>query len=131
MTLRGLDDVLRDYVRAWNEPDDAERARLLRGCVTDDVKMAPGYKPEAAPIRGRDSLSAEIGAMIVGRPSEGDYRLTLIGGADRHHGWARFRWHVADRAGTTLRLGDFEVAGLDIVHVGDDGRLDTIVVFLD
>lgn len=130
MTLRGLDEVLRDYVAAWNEPDDAERARLLRGCVADDVTMAPGYKPDAPPIRGRDALSAEIGGMIAGRPSRGDYRLTLIGDADRHHGWARFRWHVADPAGSTLRLGDTEVAGLDVVHVSEDGRLDTIVVFL-
>jgi hypothetical protein len=130
MTLRGLDEVLRDYTAAWNEPDDAARARLLDGCVTDEVTMAPGYKPDAPPVRGRDALSAEIGGMIAGRPSEGDYRLTLLGGADRHHGWARFRWHVADPAGASLKIGEVEVAGLDVVHVGQDGLLDTIVVFL-
>lgn len=27
-------------------------------------------------------------------------------------------------------IGGFEVAGLDIAHIGDDGRLDTIVVFV-
>jgi len=125
-----LDAILRDYVAAWNEPDDVARVRRLEACVVDDVRMVPGYKPDAPPVRGRDELSAEIGVMVASRPAGGKYRLALVGEPDAHHGWARFRWRVADPAGAPLTIGGMAVTGLDVVQVADDGRLETIVVFL-
>lgn len=129
MTIR-LPELLREYVAAWNEPDERERDRLLGGCVSDGVAMAPGYKPDAPAVRGRAALSAEIGEMIRGRPPGRDFRLELSGEPDAHHDWVRFAWRVVDPTGEALVLGELEVAGIDVVHVGADGRLDTIIVFL-
>jgi len=48
----------------------------------------------------------------------------------RASGYYASPWRVADAAGTVLTVNGMAVAGVDFVHAGDDGRLDTIVVFL-
>ncbi len=125
-----LTQVLDDYEAAWNEPDAAARARLLAACAIQEIVMAPGYKPDTPLIRGREALSGEIGAMIAGRPADRGFRLTLADRIESHHGWARFAWRVVDPGGTVLRIGDTEIAGLDVVQFAQDGRLATILVFV-
>jgi hypothetical protein len=122
--------ALHDYVEAWNEPDAGARDRLLSVCVTDGVVMVPGYAAQAPPIRGREALAAEIGAMIARRPVGRGFRLTRTGEVGAHHGWARFGWRVVDADGVALIVGGTEIAGLDVVRVADDGRLDEIIVFV-
>lgn len=127
---RDLAQVLDDYLAAWNEPDGGARERLLSAYVTDGVVMAPGYAPEAPLVRGRAALAAEIGAMIARRPAGRGFQLGRIGEVSAHHGWARFSWRVVDPDGVMLIVGGMEIAGLDVVRVADDGRLDEIIVFV-
>src|SRR5579875_2376944 len=126
----GLAQALRDYQAAWNELDTGAPARLLAACVTDGVVMPPGYEREAPLIRGRDALAAEIGRMIARRPPGRGFRLTLTSKVEEHHGWARFRWHVADPNGAVLTVGGMELAGLDVVRLAEHGRLEQIIVFV-
>lgn len=128
--MPGLSQVLVDYVAAWNEPGAEARERLLAACVTDSVVMAPGYAPQAPPVRGRRALSDEIGTMIARRPVGRGFHLTRTGEVGAHHGWARFAWRVVDRNGVVLTVGGMEIAGLDVVRIAVDGRLDQIVVFV-
>ena len=127
---RDLAQVLDDYLAAWNEPDGGARERLLWACVTDGVVMAPGYAPEAPLVRGREALAAEIGTMIARRPAGRGFLLKRVGEVSAHHGWVRFRWRVVDADAGVLTVGGMEIAGLDVVRVADDGRLDVIVVFV-
>ncbi|HWH95298.1 MAG TPA: hypothetical protein VNT03_15665 [Baekduia sp.] len=124
-----LSDVLRDYVGALNERDGETRLALLRTAVTDDLRVVPGYAPDAPVIAGAEAFSQHIGAVIEAtRPPA--YRLELLGDPDAHHDWVRFHWHVVDDTGGVLSAGDRAIEGLDVAHLSSDGRLDTIVAFL-
>jgi hypothetical protein len=68
--------------------------------------------------------------MIARRPAGQGFRLTRTGEVGAHHGWAQFRWRVVDPDAAVLTVGGTEIAGLDVVRVADDGRLDQIIVFV-
>ena len=124
-----LDQVLASYEAAWNEPALSRRVELLNESVTDDVVLYLGYKPPSPPCTGIDAVSHEMGEMISSRPST-EVRLSLRGGFDAHHGWVRFAWSVGGPDGEPLEVNGMRIEGIDIAHIAEDGRLDTIIVFI-
>jgi hypothetical protein len=123
-----IDALLTSYFAAWNEPDAGVRRALLERVVSLDVEVVPGYRPDADPLVGRGAFDQHVGEVIASRPSSG-VRLVMEGGPDHHHDWLRFRWRVVTPDGATFAPEGFEIAGLDVVRVGADGRFDLIVIF--
>lgn len=112
-----LDDTLLAYLGAWNEPDPAERARLLDRSVADDVV----FIDPLADVRGRDALAEHITATRAQFP---DIAFAAEGTTDAHHNVARMRWVATGKDGVLLR-------GLDVDEVAPDGRLARILGFFD
>ncbi len=69
---------------------------------------------------GIDAMTASAQAQFPGHA----FRRT--GAADAHNDWVRFGWELVDVAS-----GEPLIAGIDVAQVAPDGRLQSIVGFLD
>jgi len=104
------------YGRAWQEPDPAERRRLLDACWADDGV----YCDPTARVRGRAGLAEHIGGF---QEQFAGCRIELTTAPDEHDGYVRFGWRIV-RDG-----GDQVSEGTDFGELDDDGRLRRIVGF--
>jgi SnoaL-like protein len=113
-----MQQLLDDYLGAWNEPDPAERARLLQRSVCDDVVFADPM----ARTDGRDALARHITRTRADYP---DVSFGPSGELDSNaNGFFRQLWVARGSDGILLR-------GLDVYEVAADGRLSRILGFFD
>jgi hypothetical protein len=106
------------YIATWNETDPAARRTAI-----DDLWAADGrYVDPLAVAEGHDALDATIGAVQAQFPG---LVFRLAGPVDAHHDQARFTWELG-RPGQDALVVGFDVAVLD-----GDGRLQTVLGFLD
>lgn len=110
--------TVREYVAAWNEPDEAARRRLLERCWTDGAT----YTDPSVHIADLDALVAHARLFAQRWPGAA---IVLTGGIDVHNGMVRFAWQVRGPDGRALR------AGVDFGELAADGRLQRIVGFFD
>ncbi len=111
-----IDEIIATYFRAWNEPDDDARARLLEACWAEDGKLTgPQYERT-----GRAPVAAQIGEFL--RQYSGS-RIVPTSGCDAHHDVVRFGWRIERGDGSVL------MEGQDTGIVGSDGRLARILMF--
>jgi hypothetical protein len=116
--MSDFDTTVQGYLAAWNEPDPAARHAAIAKVCTDDVR----YTDPLAAVTGQEALSGLIGAVQAQFPG---LAFTLGGAVDAHHEQARFVWHLG-RAGEEPL-----VVGFDVVELGEDGRIRTVLGFLD
>jgi hypothetical protein len=111
-----LDGVLTAYDAAWNEPDGAERARLLARSLTEDAELVD----PSGRFQGRQAVNERIAGFSERFPGA---RVTITSGVDEHHGFARYAWRISGPD------GDRVLDGIDIVERGQDNRLRRVVMF--
>ena len=112
-----LEELIATYDRAWNEPDEGERRRLLELCWADDGELVD---PQAGRFRGRDAVLERLAGFRERFPGA---RVEITSGLDENHGFARFAWTIFGADGSEL----FD--GMDFAAVADDGRLGRVVMF--
>jgi hypothetical protein len=118
--MSDYDTLAHRYIEAWNETDPAERTRLVRQLWAEDAR----YVDPLVVAEGREAIDATIGAVQQQFPG---FLFRLVGPVDGHHDQARFAWELGPaEEGRTA-----PVAGFDVAVVGDDGRLQTVLGFLD
>ena len=106
------------YFAIWNETDAEQRARLIEktwapeGTFVDPSFEATGY----------DELSALVGTAQGMFPG---LRFTVTGTPDEHHDRVRWTWELAAEGQPAV------AGGTDIVTVAADGRISSVVGFLD
>jgi len=109
--------IAETYVAFWNAADPAERARLFEA----------GFRPEttyADPLM-RGAGAAEIGALAAGVQSRfPGFAFRLIGPADGHGEFVRFRWALGPAASQA------PIEGSDVVKLSG-GRIAEVIGFLD
>ena len=107
-----------DYIAAWNETDPARRRRLVERVWAADAR----YVDPLVEVEGHDGIDAVVVGAQEAFPG---HTFALVGPVDAHHDQARFGWSLAQ--------GDAEplVIGFDVVVAGSDGRLRTVLGFLD
>ena len=116
MNKNAIEKIVRQYMAAWNEPDDAARRALLGQCWSEGgVYLDPNVS-----LAGRDALATRIGEVLASRPGA---RLEFMSGIDIHHNVVRFLWRLVRADGTS---GD---TSIDFGEVDPDGRLVRIVGF--
>jgi hypothetical protein len=111
-------DLAGRYLAAWNETDPAARGAALAALFADDVR----YTDPLVTAEGRDALDATIGAVQGQFPG---FAFRLAGPVDAHHDQLRFTWELGP-AGQEAPVAGFDVAVLD-----GDGRIRTVLGFLD
>ena len=118
-TVQGVDvaEVVRAYVRAWHEPDEAVRRELLEQSWAErGVYADPG-----STISGREALVEAITDFRRRRPGACIEVRSAVDGFDRHF---RFVWTVVDASGNVLN------EGIDVGRLDDDGRIESIIGFI-
>ncbi len=106
------------YLAAWNETDADARSAAMADLFTDGVR----YTDPLVVAVGREALDATIGAVQQQFPG---FVFRLAGPVDAHHDQLRFTWELGP-AGQRAPL-----AGFDVAVVDGDGRIRTVLGFLD
>ncbi len=108
-------DLIDEYCRAWNEPDDEERRSILSGIWRDDGR----FLDPMAELVGPDELSSHIG-RVRGRDKslELSWSPPLRCCAD----WLTFDWVLA-------RSGSRPLSGCDVVHLDEQRHVRRLVGF--
>lgn len=116
--MSNVEAVIENYVASWNETDPGKRgSTLAAACATnasyrDPVMTSDGHA-------GLDAMLAGVQAKFPG------FVLKRISKIDHHNGSARFAWSLGPAAGPSV------VEGVDFCTLGSDGRLASIVGFID
>ena len=107
------------YLATWNEPDPAARATAIA-----DLWAADGtYTDPLADVTGHDGVAAVIAGAREMFPG---HEFRPRPGIDGHHDIVRFGWDLVPDGGT-----EPTVTGFDIAVLTPEGRLRTILGFLD
>lgn len=113
-----FDDTVTAYLSTWNATDTAERRALLETHWAQSVS----YTDPLAQVSGHDGISGVIEAVQAQFP---DYVFTLVSGPDGHHQQARFQWGLGPRDAEPV------VVGFDVLSTDPEGRIQTVLGFLD
>ncbi|KNX38623.1 nuclear transport factor 2 family protein [Luteipulveratus halotolerans] len=113
-----MKDVTTAYLATWNEQDTDARTKLLAESWADNAS----YTDPLADAAGRDAISATIAAVHEQFPG---MVFTLVGEPDHHHRQTRFQWGLGPEGAEPL------VIGFDVVVTDDQGRIETVLGFLD
>ena len=106
------------YVATWNETDAARRqAGIARaweaaGRYRDPLMASEGHA-------GIDAMLAGVQARFPG------FVLKRTSKVDRHNDWVRFAWSLGPADGAAV------VEGVDFCALAPDGRLASVVGFID
>jgi hypothetical protein len=107
------------YFEAWNEREEGALGKAVEAAFGADVT----YTDPLADVAGQDGLAAAIAGAHAQFPG---YVFRQVGEVDGHHDIARFGWELV-----SLADGSAPVAGFDVVRLGEDGRIRSVLGFLD
>ncbi|MET9827741.1 nuclear transport factor 2 family protein [Streptomyces sp. NPDC006385] len=107
------------YFEAWNAREPQERARAVA------TAWAPegGYTDPLAEVRGHEGIVAVVAAAQAKFPG---FAFRLTGSVDGHHDTARFSWELVSEADEAA-----PVAGSDVITLDAEGRITSVLGFLD
>jgi SnoaL-like protein len=111
-----IEDTVDRYLVMFNEADDAVRAELAHEVFVDDGRLVDPLIEATGP----DGIAAAIGGLRDQMPGHSLTRTTAL---DTHHSHARFGWTVNGPDGGVA------VAGIDVVTIAPDGRIETAIGF--
>jgi hypothetical protein len=106
------------YLAAWNASDPATR----RAAVADVFAADARYTDPLVDAEGREAIEATIAAVQQQFPG---FVFSLAGPADAHHDQLRFTWHLGPEG------QEAPIVGSDVAVVDADGRIRTVLGFLD
>jgi SnoaL-like domain len=113
-----MNDIVERYLATWNETDPAARRKLIDELWAEDAS----YVDPMAEAHGRDAIDATIAAVQGQFPG---LVFTSDGPVDAHHRQARFTWGLGPAGAEPI------VVGFDVAVTDEDGRLVTVLGFLD
>ncbi|NUS44498.1 MAG: nuclear transport factor 2 family protein [Mycobacteriaceae bacterium] len=111
------DDAVQRYFTAWNATG-TELAVAVAAAWTEDGS----YTDPLTDVRGHGELAAAISGVHEQFPG---FVFRVSGEVDGHHETARFSWELVAPDGSA------PVAGSDVITVDGDGRIRTVLGFLD
>ena len=117
--MNDVNEVVDGYIAMWNEPDPARRRELIARTWSTEAR----YVDPMQSGEGREGIDGMVAAVQERFPG---FRFRRAGKLDGHNQHVRFGWELVGPDG-----GAPVVAGVDFGVLADDGRLRTIVGFLD
>lgn len=116
--MSDVTSIAERYIAAWNETDPEARRRAVADLWTTDGR----YVDPLADVAGTEDIAATIGAVQAQFPG---FVFRLSGPVDGHHEQLRFAWELGP-AGEPA-----PIAGSDVAVTDGNGRLRTVLGFLD
>ncbi len=113
-----FEEIAARYIDTWNEVDPTARRTALDKLWADGGR----YVDPLVDVQGVDQIDATIAAVQAQFP---EFVFRLAGPVDGHHDQCRFRWELGPRD------TEAPVAGFDVVVTDADGRLASVLGFLD
>ena len=113
-----MQEIVERYIASWNETDPERRRKQVDELWADRAS----YTDPLAEAHGRDAIDALIAAAQAQFPG---FVFTLAGPVDAHHNQARFTWGLGPADAEPV------VIGFDVAVATEDGRLGTVLGFLD
>ncbi len=113
-----IDQLIQEYLQAFNETNASRRAALIREVFTDDCS----YIDPTAAVEGPKGVDGFIAAVQSHYPG---VVFQLAGRIDSHHDQARFTWH-AGPSGAAVPVA----IGFDVVVLAE-GKIRSVYGFLD
>ncbi|GAA2472803.1 nuclear transport factor 2 family protein [Streptomyces longisporus] len=107
------------YFEAWNAGDPEALAKAVAAAWATDGT----YTDPLAAVSGHEEIAALITAAHGQFPG---FAFRLTGAVDGHHDTARFSWELVSEAD-----GSAPVAGFDVITLDADGRIRSVLGFLD
>ena len=113
-----MQDTIERYIESWNQTDPQARRDVIGELWAADAS----YTDPLAQAHGHD----EIDRLIAGAQAQfPGLTFRLLGPVDAHHRQARFTWGLGPAGEEPL------VIGFDVAVAGQDGRLTSVLGFLD
>ncbi|MFE3772566.1 nuclear transport factor 2 family protein [Streptomyces sp. NPDC059122] len=106
------------YLAAWNATEDGARDKAVAAAFAEGAT----YTDPLADVAGHDGLAALIDGAQQQFPG---FVFRPLGAVDGHHDIARFGWELVAPDGSA------PVAGFDVVRLAEDGRIVSVLGFLD
>ncbi|MCW2647542.1 MAG: hypothetical protein JWP07_3651 [Pseudonocardiales bacterium] len=113
-----MNDLIERYLACWNETEPTARRKLIDDLWAEDAS----YIDPMAQAHGRDAIDATIATVQGQFPG---LVFTPVGSVDAHHRQARFTWGLGPEGVEPI------VIGFDVAVTDGDGRLTTVLGFLD
>ena len=113
-----MQEIIDQYIAAWNEADAGKRLGLVESLWAADGS----YTDPLADVRGPDAIAGLMGAAQQQFPG---FVFALGGPLDANHNQGRFTWHLGPAGAEPV------VIGFDVVVLDDDGRIASVHGFLD
>jgi hypothetical protein len=107
------------YFEAWNAGEPEELAKAVAAAWATDGS----YTDPLADVSGHDQIAAVITAAHGQFPG---FAFRPTGTVDGHHDTARFSWELVSEAD-----GSAPVAGFDVITLDAEGRIRSVLGFLD
>ena len=113
-----FDELAERYIDLWNETDPASRRRGVDELWSEDSR----YVDPMVDAEGREAIDQTIGAVQDQFPG---FVFRLAGPVDAHHNQGRFTWELGPAG------DEAPIAGFDVAVTDAEGRLQTVLGFLD
>lgn len=118
MSNTSVQSTVDAYVAAWNHNDAAARRDAVRSAFADGGH----YRDPVMAAAGHDAIAAMLGAVQEKFPG---FVLRRTSPVDHHGGGLRFAWTLGPAEGPPA------VEGVDFCCIAEDGRLASVVGFID
>ena len=116
--MSNIEAVVERYLASWNETDPTRRrSALVASCAADARYRDPVMASDGQ--AGLDAMLAGVQAKFPG------FVLKRISKVDSHNGAVRFAWSLGPVDGPSV------IEGVDFATLSADGRLASIVGFID
>jgi len=112
------DELAKRYIDTWNETDPDARRAAVDQLYTEDAR----YVDPLAATEGREAIAAMIGAVQEQFPG---FVFRMAGPVDGHHNQVRFGWELGPAG------AEAPIVGFDVAVTDDEGRIQTVLGFLD
>ncbi|MBL8237593.1 MAG: SRPBCC domain-containing protein [Bryobacterales bacterium] len=110
--------TIENYIHAWNEPAETDRAARLDACWEEDGT----FRDSMGAVDGRDALFTYIGNARQYVPG---FQLELAAPPEHCHGYYRFSWLIRMPGGGIMGRGT------NFGQLGSSGRIASAVGFWD
>jgi hypothetical protein len=114
-----INEIVVNYIQVWNERNDGRRSDLIAKTWSEEGNYVDPHRSGT----GHDEINEMVRTAQSQHPG---YALRLVSGIDAHKNFVRFSWQAGGTTEAPLLIG-----GTDVAILSSDGRIKSIIGFID